>query len=370
LSGASCAPKLAREIRPTKQDDKIFNIFMKREIMALISVSIDITGSTELKRQIKEISKGNQAKIKKLYREYARKLYDIEMKVYISLLRSKLNLENIYVIKTLGDETWFVYDIKNTGTKTPQFNNKFHTIFRSLTEIYKNPPEIIISKRENIRPDIMVRTYIDLINDYQEISRVRAKSFEGNLKQFIMNENRLDDKILFKKLPKYIANLNIGYYLGRADKKNVIFSSDEKYKIKISHRYDIIGHEVDLFFRCTKSNAVYPGITAIGKNLFENLYIEKKEDIKKNDSIRDYQLLLSHPDGIKSINYDMLYCMEINKNDIKGIEENYNIYYLINDGDLPDEISMRINNPNEIYKPTIDFLYDINFWNNNNLILP
>jgi len=92
------------------------------------------------------------------------------------------------------------------------------------------------------------------------------------------------------------------------------------------------------------------------------------EDIKPNDTIRDYQLCVSNQDGeIFNYNYDIIHCREIDKDDkqLKGIGENYNIYYLINERDLPADISWRVNEPQGIYKKTFEFLDKIDFWKNN-----
>lgn len=338
--------------------------------MALISVSIDIAGSTELKRQIKEISKGNQDNINRLYREYAQRIYCMEMDLYLLLVNGKLELENLFVIKNLGDESWFVYDINDMDTKTLQFNKIFHTIFHALANIHKKYYDIFMSERkpspgEEINekspfrwtwPDIAAKAYMDLIKDYEEISDVRRKVFlERNSDFFSLDELRLGEKFRPEKLSKLISNFNIGNFWSMIDNK-----------ITISHRFDPIGFEVDLFFRCTKF--AYPGITGIGKNLFQNLYGVRIEDFKPNETIRNYNMAVGNPNQVRFYNYDILHCREIKKNKIKGIGGNYNIYYLINESYLPNDISLRINEPHGIYKETFDFLNKINFWKNDSTL--
>jgi len=124
-------------------------------------------------------------------------------------------------------------------------------------------------------------------------------------------------------------------------------------KVTIAHRFDPIGFEVDLFFRCTKFTL--PGITIIGHHLFNNLYRENVEEIKPKIVKKDYQVPEGHPGAIRYHYYDVL-CTEIEKSNLKGIGENYKNYYLINKSCLPDMLCMKIKEPQGIYNQTIDFL--------------
>lgn len=331
--------------------------------MSLISISIDIAGSTRLKQLIKKISKGNQDNINRLYREYAGKIYSIEMDLYVYLQRNGLDLDNLFVIKTIGDESWFAYELKDIETKTLQFNKIFHTIYRSLTYIHSRYYDIFISERELLPgealnkdwiksikfewPDIAAKAYMDLIKDYEEIGNVRRNVFLKNCRDFFPNDElRLGQKYESDKLSKLISNFNIGYFRGMIGNN-----------VKISHRFDPIGFEVDLFFRCTKFGL--PGITGIGKNLFENLYQEKLQIINPDSLYRNYQFPIGSTGEL--YNYDLL-CNEIKKTRLKGIGENYNIYYLINKNDLPAAVKLRTDERRGIYKKTIDFLKKYNFW--------
>jgi hypothetical protein len=172
-----------------------------------------------------------------LYREYAQKIYAIEMDLFLLLFNRGLELDNLFVVKTLGDESWFVYDIKDMNTKTLQFNKIFHTIFHALVDIHKKYYDIFISSREPLSgeeinekspfqwkwPDIAVKAYIDLIKDYEEISNVRRYVFLERYRDFYsIDELRMGQEFESKKLSKLTSNLNIGRFMDMTDNKVTI----------------------------------------------------------------------------------------------------------------------------------------------------
>ncbi|HPN30768.1 MAG TPA: hypothetical protein PKY81_07410 [bacterium] len=330
--------------------------------MALISISIDICDSTNIKRKIMELSSSDKNNIIKLYGDLAKKLYQIELNFYFQLVNNGIDLENIFVIKGIGDEIWVVYDLKDIELKTLECNSIIYKILNALIEMNFKHYSLCISEREltleeeqnfklqkNIKIEhIMItpKVYIDLINEYQEISHIRYDVFTKLYNNLFTIQGKISDETKKEKFSIYINRLNIGTYLGNNDNKS-----------QILHRFDPFGYEVDLFFRCSKS--AKPGLISLGEQLFSCFFLEEQYSFKTGSFIEKFKF----PEGYKgSVHYHYFNCImdEISKEDLKGIGKKYQIYYLYNKQFLPTEIIQLKSKPVGIFENTIKYLVENN----------
>jgi len=90
--------------------------------MGLISISIDIGGSTALKNRIIDISKGKEEIVTRFYKSYIHRLLILEKNFYFHLKNTgQLDLLNLFLIKGIGDELWYVYDTNDISQNTIKF---------------------------------------------------------------------------------------------------------------------------------------------------------------------------------------------------------------------------------------------------------
>lgn len=112
----------------------------------MISISIDLANSTKIKKKIHDFYEGDSEKINQEYENFAKLLYNLEFDLYDNLLLSEdplsppLNFDNIFVMKTIGDEIWLVYELGDIDINTVEFNSvveKFLTSFSNMHYITK-----------------------------------------------------------------------------------------------------------------------------------------------------------------------------------------------------------------------------------------
>jgi hypothetical protein len=79
---------------------------------SFLSLSIDISGSTKTKQAIVENSGDNDQYRTELYDSYLRLLFNVEATLYEMVhAGADLDLAKLFLVKTIGDEFWYVYEV-------------------------------------------------------------------------------------------------------------------------------------------------------------------------------------------------------------------------------------------------------------------
>jgi hypothetical protein len=333
--------------------------------MALISISIDIAGSTKIKKTIKDFCSSDPENIKTSYMQFIRQLYNCEMDFYLQLVNHGIDLSNLFVVKTIGDEIWIVLDLTKCKVDfhTPEFNKLVVAVIKGLINInYKNY-YIVISERKLTKEEendkklqesikfkylpIIPRVFVDLLENYEEANHIRYEIFEHRYDDLFpyRQPKDVDAKERLEKFPAYLTNLNFGTQI----------ESSDTGKVKIAYRFDPIGFEIDKFFRCTTNSQ--PGIVSIGENLFHKMYPDTNFNSMNNKGKYD-KLKISYGDkDVTSNEYFTCIYKKLSKQDLKGINEDYFLFYLLNTALLPSGMrgkkSERMN-----YKSTLELLKD------------
>jgi len=80
--------------------------------MTFLSISIDICGSTEAKARLRKHAGLIETEPTQLYEEFQRQVLRVE-ETFWTLLRSEgLEIERLFLIKTIGDELWYSYGLE------------------------------------------------------------------------------------------------------------------------------------------------------------------------------------------------------------------------------------------------------------------
>lgn len=308
--------------------------------MPLLSFSIDLSRSTKAKTVIDRVASNVEMKSKLL--DYYNKIFmQIEAELCSRIIEYDIPLDKLTLVKRLGDEVWFVYDLDVDDNEHSKKNNseniykilqmlftivvKHHRFFVTEREVYWDEEEKNPNIWEHVNhEEVMMprKCFVDIMYNYAEYSKERA----ANIKNGLINGIRIKklksglkadtaeiEAELNQLFPKAASVFNIGdceVSNGNFHLKNI--------------RFDPIGRDVDWFFRCNKY--ALPAMIKVGQRLFD--YVATEIDGTK--------MRIAHGQG-SSTKYDSYNFIEeiIDKQDLKGIDENYNLYALLDNSSTP-----------------------------------
>ena len=296
---------------------------------AVISMSIDMAGSTEAKTRMLAVA-ADRARCNELYSELYQNFLHHEHRLYSKLFDPNaghgcvLDWKRLFVVKGIGDEIWILYEI-NPVTEDHLVSAAARLIYASLGLVGESiewhgterssGPDTTPEEESRQRFDEMKLAYkvqMDLLVDALEISGIRARYVSGNVGQYLRRE-----RAPFDADAAELANrLNAGQFdtMGR--------------RVRRVFRTDYIGHEVDRFFRTAK--AALPGIVTVGESLFRRLKATSK--LVANPGLFhatvEYDPDPDRPGGMRRWWSDLLYAYrEIPAADLKGIGYPYRVYH-------------------------------------------
>ena len=83
---------------------------MVEEKSTFLSVSVDLVGSTPLKRAMFQAGRNDFDRINRLYERYVHSLFEIEERFYRFISASgAVDIRKLFLAKIIGDEYWFLY---------------------------------------------------------------------------------------------------------------------------------------------------------------------------------------------------------------------------------------------------------------------
>ncbi len=319
--------------------------------MPLISISIDLSGSTYAKHEIVSVTQNEPDMRKDLYDEYMKLLYQLERSFYQYILESPvLDLANVYLVKTMGDEYWFTYE---AAEEPDEFQAQSVSLLKILTNLIAEERFLaIFSSKTNDKKsefgknlNLPIKVFIDVMENPNELNQLRYEYLKG-----LVAEAGSGSPTIYKINKEYIEICN-RLNLGSPD---LI-----KQKHPVHGRLDFIGLEVDRFFRLTKF--CKPSMLSIGSTLMENLDTKishlgpsldkikvKKLKIKgagQGDDLEKYVIIEQIP-GIK----------------MKGIGEDYIVNHVFGHRTLGDAVYGPVHGVENLMGETRAFLAQAGFY--------
>ena len=83
-------------------------------LKSLLSISLDLAGSTDIKQAIILQSEGQPGHREQLYDEYLKLLFSVEQTFYEFVKADDiLSVDRLFLVKTIGDEFWYAYEVDN-----------------------------------------------------------------------------------------------------------------------------------------------------------------------------------------------------------------------------------------------------------------
>jgi len=288
----------------------------------LISISIDLVGSTDAKTRIMKLAQGDENKIDKLNEQIYREFCRIERKLYETSTHHSgpakpIDPAKFFTVKGIGDEIWILCSI--TEQEVSEIG---HAIIDACLEVATQSvlffatendddrnfePNFDYGKTESIKSPIKI--FADLIRHASSIGRIRDEYLISDIPTYLKNYHR--------RTPAQSEIAEVS--------KRLCLSGYEPmgWSILNEFRTDFIGHEIDRFFRTTK--AAIPGTVTIGESLAKGMgltFVPYKEGISAVMHT-DNPLRGGHP-------LDALYACtrSFQPQDLKGIGYQYDTYTL------------------------------------------
>lgn len=224
--------------------------------MPFISISIDICGSTAAKAKLLEHSKCIGTEATNLYESFQQQILRVEETFWTMLRSSNLEIERLFLIKSIGDEVWYVYSLENLN-KCECLASISHIIETTISlqtkhfDVVAGPPDDPydwknVDPNTILRIDLPLKITVELIADALDISEVREKYLAPHVAS------------LLSPLGGPVKPIQSGddSYINLCNRLGISNQVKTKDKVLSTIRTDYIGWEIDRFFRITKAAVI------------------------------------------------------------------------------------------------------------------
>ena len=235
--------------------------------MALLSISIDLSGSTLVKQAIVEICGRDDALVATLYRRYLKVLYGIERDLYgILVADPRIAFDRLFLVKSIGDEFWYVYEVDEGDHVS--LNRVAIALFEALFKVFQN--ERYLSFHSPEKHSAAPLTESKALRVFNLPVKVLADSllapFEANLERYEYLKDIVFPAPEREQRPIYAIDQEAAGICSRLNLGNPGASGDG---LPVQVRRDYIGLEVDRFFRLT--GCCHPLLLGVGETLMSRL---------------------------------------------------------------------------------------------------
>lgn len=225
--------------------------------MPLLSISLDVVGSTDIKSKLAEFSCKHETDLDKLYSEFA-KMMLLSMNRFMELvdLDDVLDIKRLFLVKRIGDEYWYVYELNGLAPHEVT-RHSTHMVQTLLAFFSKSPFEVVATCPEEsddpsnwdveydadklLRKAICWKATIDLLDHALDLAELAEDKLNGFLAGLTSQGKKWsfttagDEELIALK-----NRLGVGFGYVREN------------KAVHTMRSDYIGIEVDRFFRMSK----------------------------------------------------------------------------------------------------------------------
>jgi len=261
-----------------------------------------------------------------------------------------LEPDNLYLAKTIGDEYWFLYEIDATSSN---HQDKMISLLNVLINVLAEdrflpiaaPPNRDRRNSAGATLNLPVKVFIDILEDTQELNNLRYEYLKG-----VVANVSGGSETVYQVDSRYIDICN-RLNLGAPDL--------EAKGHPMRGRKDLIGFEVDRFFRLTKF--CKPRLLSVGQRLFDYLGIKptaipsglegiaiKKVELKKTQSTENVAKYVIRE--------------TIEASEMKGIGTAYTIYHLFGERVLGDAAYGPVPGLESLMEETRAFLAESGFY--------
>lgn len=295
----------------------------------VISISMDICGSTQAKARMRVCAGDNKAQLTEWYEQFHRQFLLSEWKFYSQLFQNghdglNWDWKHAFVVKGIGDEIWLLYKVSEANQW--KLKSLAARLFHAALNVAATPPIYWTSASDDDpfqQPYetmyLPLKFYIDILDDAYEVSRQRCDFVTERLLGFLDAEESSNKRNFFELGNRLYAGSLLG------DGRRLIQTI----------RTDYIGWEVDRFFRASKF--ALPMVATVGQNLFKRVFSDPKKSGKSLNGTGLQKAMIEYSTQQGSIRYDndLRYVkMNIAPKKLKGVGEGYMVYWLLRKNEL------------------------------------
>jgi len=293
--------------------------------MSLISISIDVCGSTDAKARLRQHSSLIDIDAADLYKDFQKQVLRIEETFWTMARSSGLDIDKLFLVKSIGDEIWYVYDMEGLH-EYEHHAAMVHTI-EALVGLNSKAfglaagPPTDPYDWENDNPDSLIfidtplKITVDLITHALDVAEIRREFLEPHV------------AALLTPLGKPVVPVQYGdeMFVHLCNRLGVSTSMRTEEKVLSSVRTDYIGWEIDRFFRITK--VATQGSVLLGPSFLSvmdqfNLSIAKGETLDKGWTLSEQTFRIkTGPDSFTSTlqDYYILARRTVLAKELKGV---------------------------------------------------
>ena len=296
----------------------------------VVSISMDVCGSTEAKARMKACARDDK-ELAKWYEEFHREFLWREWRFYSLLFRDGYSgvdwdWKHAFVVKGIGDEIWLLYEVGEHDLW--KLGSLVARLLHAALEVAGRPIRWTSAPDEAELPidgtwetqNLPLKFYIDILDNAFEVSGPRRDFVTERLSEILGPEESWNSEDFIG-----LGNrLHAGNLLG------------DGRRLVTAIRTDYIGWEVDRFFRATKF--ALPRVVVVGKALFEETFglpQHPDEDVGDTGLMKTVLRCPIQEGGSERYAHCFRYVKkDITSEDLKGVGEGYTVYRVLRDNDV------------------------------------
>jgi hypothetical protein len=287
-----------------------------------VSISLDLVGSTPLKRAMFRYGNHDFEKINRLYELYVQNLFEIEESFYRYVCESGVvDIRKLFLVKIIGDEYWFVYDVNDDDTD--ELRAVGNAFIYGLLEVLAKPRRLSFGDK-NVQTkfdfDLSLKALIDLVTNALHLPDRRYAHFENKIMGLLGSEARLSE-------------VDPGDYAALCYGLNFRPARPISQELLGVTRSDYVGMQIDRFFRTAK--ACKPRLVSVGSTLWEKLGVKLTQPRPK---VGVYLTGCEEGIDVQFAGKCIASRETIPAREMTGIDHDYEVWHLYSKHTLRDEI--------------------------------
>lgn len=288
----------------------------------VLGISIDLADSTEMKSRIAVFAGTDDRLATQLLSQYLAGLAQFERRFLNRAFHDGLDMNRLFLVKTMGDEFWYVYDVLKLAPE--KVEAAAVTLLGALLDVADFSVPLVISEdfdweelladklpgpstvRHGGSHEMNIKCTFDYHGHVLAYTDVRVEAWLRKPPEFLGADSRD---------PQKVAN-----YMNRL--AGTTARVTEAGKLEMAHRSDYVGLGIDRFFRLTKY--AMAGFVTVGENVLQLLSLrdEVPEGLPRGSVVRSTQF--SKPlGGGSSVDAARAFTLSGSATDMKGISGAY-----------------------------------------------
>lgn len=320
--------------------------------MAILSISIDLTGSTLAKQSLVEASAADGGRRRDMYGEFLKLLFEIERDFYQLLIEDpRVDLSRLYLVKTIGDELWYAYDVDDDDAG---FAGTAWAMCSALLTLFSTSRYLGFDSAGNRGDDdagagrsrvfdLPIKAHIDVVSEAIEVNVERyeyLKDVVAALSGQTAAVYSIDDRYL-----EVCNRLNLGSAKTLGSRAG------------LSTRTDYIGLQVDRFFRLAKF--CVPRLLGVGEALMCRLPHAVEPVAAELEHLPLKTIAIAAPsdaDAAPATVRKYAITQRVAARDMKGVSGDYTLYHVFGGLNLGEAVYAPQPAVETLLEPTRAFL--------------